>query len=249
MQPIDFLPREYRDKTSRRSQSPQRWLVLVVVGGLLAASLVSQNVAMRNARRDLADVIPAYQAARKLNDELGQLQSKLHAAQASADLFAYLRHPWPRTQILSAVAADLPSSITFKEVRIAREAVKTTTTQAPNQPPIDRQTQEQQLAKLPASTRDLLALREQCDATQTVVILTGFTSDGEALHRHLGRLGRAPLFSKAELRSLDSEGADGKRLRFNACLVVRPGYGQPGGPTGPAPSSVSQASPAPEARL
>ena len=70
---------------------------------------------------------------------------------------------------------------------------------------------------------------------QTVVILTGTATDSAILHSYIGELDATDIFDKAELdcfNSIDSS-KDGAALQFRAVLLVQPGYGQPGGPTGP----------------
>jgi len=79
-----------------------------------------------------------------------------------------------------------------------------------------------------------------------LLTLSGATSDNGRLHTYLGKLDRSELFSRAELLSIDAgTGEDGHKLRFSALLFVRPGYGQPGGPSVPKPpaAQLSQASP------
>ena len=65
---------------------------------------------------------------------------------------------------------------------------------------------------------------------ETVVRISGTTSRSSAVHGYLSELGSVPLFSEAELDWIESSEAGPNRPRFDAFLVVRPGYGQPGGP-------------------
>ena len=65
-----------------------------------------------------------------------------------------------------------------------------------------------------------------------MVAIEGITSDSSALHRYLSRVNRSEFFPKADLESLEAD-RQGERslLRFEATIVVQPGYGLPGGPT------------------
>jgi len=65
-----------------------------------------------------------------------------------------------------------------------------------------------------------------------VLMLSGVTTDSAALQQYLLVLGKSELFVKTELGSLEADPADRPgAMHFIARLVIRPGYGQPGGPT------------------
>ena len=98
----------------------------------------------------------------------------------------------------------------------------------------EREAQEKRLASLPPAGQDLDRLRQECDGQKTVVTLVGVTRDSAALHRYLAELGRVDLFDKVDLRSMETDSSDRvARIQFTAMVIVRPGYGQPGGPTEP----------------
>jgi hypothetical protein len=162
------------------------------------------------------------------------IQTRLRTARSNAELFVYLRHPWPRTQLLVALLAPRPEEITFEQLRITREkpAVEATTDRRLR---TEKPAEEDDLSKLSPTERDMRHLREECDKMRTVIHIAGSTADSGALHRYLSELGKHSLFAKAELDSLESvEGKGPAAMKFRATVVVRPGYGQPGGPT-PAP--------------
>jgi hypothetical protein len=46
-------------------------------------------------------------------------------------------------------------------------------------------------------------------------------------------LGRQKLFSKVQHWSIETDSVESQKIRFHVTLIVRPGYGQPGGPAGP----------------
>lgn len=239
MHDIDFLPSEYRQNHHRRRSQTRRILVVAVLAAALAAAALDQHRRRQQLRAALADREPAHAAAVQKRDALDELQSRLQAARARADLFTYLRHPWPRTQIMGALLGPLPDEIAFEQVEIAQETA-TASKPARNLSPADEQAREEQLAGLSAAARDLRRLRDEFDPKRTTVTITGVTSESAALHRYLRELGRAELFSKAQLNSIETDKADPNRVRFTVTLLVRPGYGQPGGPDGPAPQPTAQ---------
>ena len=239
MQNIDFLPAEYRQKTANRHSHGWRAAGMFGAVALLAAVAVSQNQQCRRAREQLAAATVDYDTAVAQTRQRDQLQPRWEAARADAELFTYLRHPWPRTQILAAVLGPLPESITLDRVEIRTDAPR----RANPSRALSRTQQEAEDAagaKLPPATRDLRQLREQMDPAPTIATLSGTTRRVDLLHQYLGELARSPLVAKAELDSLesvaqqpDAEGKEEAPMRFAATIVVRPGYGQPSGPTGP----------------
>jgi hypothetical protein len=164
----------------------------------------------------------------------------LKTIKADAELYTYLRHPWPRTQLIQALLAPLPDAIVLQQVQIVRQP-PTVSTNAEPAPPVDKKAEEERLKALPPAERDLETLSARLDPLQTVVILTGTTTEGAAIHRYIGALDATDIFDKAELdcfNSLDTK--TGSTLQFRAVLAVQPGYGQSGGPTGPEKRGLAQ---------
>ncbi len=230
MRDIDFLPAQVSQSRSRRQTRPWRVIVVLAFVGLVAAADVAQRSRRHWLESDLAAVEPAYELAAQQNRQLAAVQTELQRLRSLADLYAYLQHPWPRTQLLAGVLGPLPAEVTFQRVQVVCEKPPPVAgqRQARGDTPLD----EEQLAKLPAPQRDLKKLRGQRDSLRTVIRLTGTTADSASLYRYLGELGRNELFAKAELNSLESlAGKDEGLMKFEATVLVRPGYGQPGGPT------------------
>jgi Tfp pilus assembly protein PilN len=231
MHDIDFLPAQFFERRSRRQAQPWRMFVVLALVALMAVAAVVQRGRRSVLEGDLAAVEPSYESATQQNRQLAAVQAKLQRLRSLAGLYAYLQHPWPRTQLLAGVLEPLPEDVTFDRVQIVRE-------RPPVQATPERQNsganplEEEQLAKLPPPERDLKKLRGECDPMRTVVHLAGTTADSASLHRYLGELGKNGLFVKAELNSLESvPGKTTSLMRFQATVFVRPGYGQPGGPT------------------
>jgi Tfp pilus assembly protein PilN len=240
MHNIDFLPAECRQQQARRQVQPWRFVVVTAFAVLLAGAAYAQYRQKRVAEDQLAALAPACEEAARQGDRLKQLQQDLQAVQSDAELFTYLRHPWPRTQVLAALLGPLPREITLQQLQLAREAVAEQPAVDPR-PPADQKAEEEKLAKLPPADRDLRRLRGEFDKTRAMLRITGTTSDTAALHHYLNVLGRTDLFSKATVRSIETvEGPKGQLTRFQAIVFVRAGYGQPGGPVGPELKAVAQ---------
>ncbi len=240
MQDVDFLPVRYRQRRLRRRWQPWRVVVVFVFVVLAATAALSQQGRKRRAEHELAAIGPQYEMAVSQNRRLTEIQTRLAAAREDAELLTYLRHPWPRTQLLAALLTPLPEEITLERLQITHELRQD---HVPRQRYRRSETgrQDGETEKLPPAACDLKRLREQFDEQKTFVLISGTASESAAVHRYLGDLGRSSLFIEADLESLESAEQDPtKRLQFDAALVVRPGYGQPGGPTDPQKSALAR---------
>lgn len=235
MNEIDFLPLEYHQKSAERRQRPWRTVVVLAFAALLGAATMVDLQRRQRLRNDLETIRPQYEKAVAQTARLADLQLQMRSARAEADLYTYLRHPWPRTQILAALLAPLPEEIVIEELTVQEERPAsheaTRSSSKPAAKRLDPRAEEAELAKLPPPARDLKRIRAEYDTKQTIVILTGQSPESAALHHYLGELGKNDLFRKVQLRSLDTLKSErGPTLRFVAVVQVRPGYGQPGGP-------------------
>jgi hypothetical protein len=222
MTDIDFLPLECRQQCQR--QHTRQWQIVAAVAiiGLVAAAAMTQRHGWHRVQADLAAITPAYEAAVHLQNRIAKVQEQLGRARARAELCTYLRHPWPRTQLLAAMVGPLPEEITLQQVQILREPAEAS-------PPADKKTEEAALKSLSPAGRDLAKLRDRIDPTRTVVILNGTVAETSALHRYLGKLDATEIFDRAELDWFEGD-EGGAPLRFRVVLSVQPGYGQAGGP-------------------
>jgi len=230
MHEVDFLPAQYRQQHLRRRSQPWQAVVAMAFFALLVGAGFAQHRQRQRIESDLEAIEPQYQTALEQKQRLAELEGRLAEVRAEAELLAYLRHPWPRTQLLAAIVAPLPDEITLQQIQIRRAA--------PQQPSGERRTragaqnEEKKVAGLAPAARDLAELRQRLDGARTVVTLSGTTRQSAPLHRYLGELAEHPLIAKTELESIENvEGAAEPTLRFETTLLVRPGYGQPGGPT------------------
>ena len=238
MYQIDFLPEEYRhQRTARRQQFRRLVLLAVAAGGLMSVSFLL-HIRRVQLQQELDLVEPVHSALCAQTKQWNTLQTHLQSVRAMAELLAYLRHPWPRTQILTQLVEPLPESLIVEQISIDRQTPE-------NQPPprpMSRNEQEAEkarLAAMPPATRDRRRFQQECDPMQTIVRLGGRALDAAALHQYLAALEKSQLFHKVHLVNLEKSG-DREGLQFQVRLIVRPGYGQAGGPkTSESPSAVS----------
>jgi Tfp pilus assembly protein PilN len=229
MNDIDFLPSEYRREHSRRRRQVWQIAAIAFVTGTVSLAALVQSRTAANLRSNIDVLAPRYQAAEKRNNRLGELRTKLQDACDQAELFTYLRHPWPRTQIISALLHPLPEGITLRKVRISnrlsREARRPDVrSQA------QREAEEKRLASLSPAAHDLEELRGRVDRMRTEVSISGTTAQSAILHTYVGKLARENFFTKAELESCETDKrSKNAQKQFEIDVLVKPGYGQEGG--------------------
>jgi len=224
---IDFLPASFREQKSKRQTRAWRAIIVSLVAGSLVLAGLAQFWLSYQARAEINDLAARYDAAEKQNKKLADLQTKLKTLTVQADLYAYLRHPWPRTTILAETLRFVPRQVTIDELRIAQEhGDKPDPTKAKSE-------KTGPVGDKSAAARDLAKLREERDKQLTVVSLGGTTNDQAALAEYLQQLRSCDLFAKVELGPTESSDDKEAATKFSVRLLVRPAYGQPGGPTGP----------------
>ncbi len=239
MQDIDFLPQRYRDAHAQRTRKVWGLVVVLLYAGLLCTSGYLQRSGQSRLKRDLAAAneqrtMVTAQAAR-----LSAVQTELKQAEARANLIVYLRHPWPRTQIVAAVVAPISPGLSLDELRVQRSEI----TQVVRQRTAPVATSETKPDSRCPAERDLEQLRDTCDGNSVTVTLKGTADEVSLVHMYLGRIGKDPLFSCVDLMNIDGQDAQRQGTtgcRFTARLVVRPGYGQPQGPTPAAVAAVER---------
>lgn len=239
MKKIDFLPPRLREEHDQRKRIFWRGVLLVFCALVTSSGALAKYRQRCAVERRLDETRRQYDAALASAQKLGELNGQLASLNAQAELLVYLRHCWPRSQVLAAVLPALPDSIELSRLHITREAGTRSNAGAalrdPARRPADGQKNEQQ-KRLPAEN-DLEALRQELDPLSTAVILEGITGDMVALHRYLGGLSDVPLIDRAELESIETLPEDRRgRSSFRARLTLLPGYGQP---RGPAPATVA----------
>ena len=228
---IDFLPARYHERSAQHKTNVWRLAVLAIFTALVGFAAVGQVAVRRQAEAQLVAVGKQYDEVTSANGRLAELQIEFRAARANAEIVTYLRHPWPRTQILAIVAGALPEGVTLTKSTIHQpEATVLQLPTANVQGPEQAANAAAEAAK-PAADRDLRRLRQAFDAEPVIVTLEGTSRDEPSLHDYVCTLAQADLFSNVDLRSVErlrDEKATG--FGFNVRLALRPGYGQPEGP-------------------
>jgi len=225
---IDFLPVTYRDRGMQRRAYVWRVVAALAIIAFLGATTLWLHNHHAGVLARLSAVDAQFAEAAKKNARLATVTAQLQAETKTAELLTFLRHRWPRTQILNAILETLPAGIVLTELRIDHEPVKSARTPTISLPeaeaePTDRPSRH---------AADLRRLLTECSQQRHFVFLTGQASDAATLHEYLAQLGNVPLFSRVDLKSLEREptreGLDAATgpIRFTARSIVRAGHGQ-----------------------
>lgn len=231
MKDIDFLPDVYRHRQVLRHARLWWGGVAVLFSLAIGATASFQYYFRHRLNVQLAAIEPQYAAALQRDAELADLKAQVTATEELAALYLYLKHPWPRTQLLAAVAAPLPETIRLVDLRLIEESANVAI-----QPVGDRDVNNDSgktgSAEIPSAKALLARLRSEFDRTSTILELSGQASSIDELHTYVDSLARFPLIASASLKGLESGGearTDGSS-RFHLRVVIRPGHGQPGAP-------------------
>ena len=239
MQDIDFLPKSYRELHRQRRATVVRLVLLVSVAGTIVLAALTQHAERRRLMANLADMQLLHKEATARQAMLTELQGKLERANAEAALLTFLRHPWPKSQILTEIVAPLPEVVTLERIEFM-------TVDKPVDPLKQREFSPTIAAVDPAApeklatVEDLENLRQQANSVEHQIRISGQTSDHAALHRYLMALGESKLLLNPHLEGVDSvQGEDESAIRFTAHISVRPSHG-----VAPLPAANEAAAPA-----
>lgn len=203
-QEIDFLPQSYREQGKRRQRKVSRYVVVAVIGSMLLCATVWQLQLKRRIQNQIDEVRPLAAATVHQQTLLAAAQQELAKLEAEARLYAFLKHPWPATQVLAAALRDIPSEIQITELSLITGQAES----GPRRLTLPATTAEPEATaaeSLSPPEKDLADLHAAAKSSRVVVRMEGVVSDTAALHRYLGRVGSGRLIDKAILESLEAE--------------------------------------------
>jgi len=231
MKNIDFLPDVYRYRRALR-HSRLCWMAVGVLFSLGVAGAASVQWCFRAAlAAELLAIEPQHAISQQRELELSQLKEIVARTDELAALYLYLEYPWPRTQLLAAVAGPLPKSIQLTDVHVVEQAELRPESRGAD---VDTQhvAEDQKEEKTTAKTV-LARLQGAHDHLPTILEVSGEAASDKEVHEYVEALAKTSLVESASLKSLESAPeATSKRLsRFHIRVIVKKGYGQPGAPS------------------
>jgi hypothetical protein len=227
MKSIDFLPERYHERDLNRKAAIWQYAILAGFGGLLLAATFGQFAMKRSLQASLRELEPSRIEANVKRERAQLLKQRLTTTEQVAALYTYLRHPWPRTQLLAKITESLPECIVLEGIEILE--------QQPDRSSFGGDESREEASEATTAGTDLAQLRGNHDAASLVVRIRGTVDDTGALNEYVRRLGEVPLFRSVSLSSLQSQTSLHETFRsaFELNVMVRPGHGQPGGPNEP----------------
>lgn len=237
---IDFLPIEFRAQELHRRSHGWRAIVIVGFAGVLSVTTAYLRLIKVRAQAELDRVTQIHTEATDRTNHLGQLNSKLKPATDEAELLTYLRHPWPRSQLVAAIVRDQPEGILLSKLHLTREAIVRPASPTAAPVTVPTEAEKAQLAQASPAAQDLRKLKAECDEFRTEILIEGTAREVAGLHEYLHHLGKDPLFTKVELGLVQALANPAQPsgqaettptvFKFAARFTVKPGYGQAGGP-------------------
>jgi len=219
MKPIDFLPPRYRERHRQRQALAWEISIVTLFAVLIGCGVLWQITEHWQANSQLTSIREQFRSAVELQSRLEQLQNKLAEESQTAELYLYLQHPWPRTQVLHAMEGCLSDGMYLHDVQVSHEAMTAA-------PPLS----DEELLKMTPVQRDITRLRREADRRIAVVKIAGTTSDSKLVYDFAHRLGQTPLMATVKLEAAENQIAGSDQTTFRLRGVLKPGYGQPGGP-------------------
>ena len=222
MKNIDFLPATYRNQAHLKRANLWGYFVLSLFGAVVCLSAAIQFSQRWRANQIRLETETRYQAALVQSQEHQRIMQALAHKQDSADLYAFLGHPWPRTRVLKAIADPLPAEMSLQQVRITYEKLPINDSLAPHAVVDNKTTGSEQ-----NSTReDLERLRKETASKVAVVHILGETSDSTQVHEYAFALSKLPLFASMKLEGVEHHGGERQfTASFRLKAVLKPGLG------------------------
>ncbi|MGD9722399.1 MAG: hypothetical protein AB7O59_12920 [Pirellulales bacterium] len=240
---IDFLPVAYRERGMQRRAYAWRVAAAVAIVAFLGATTLWQRTHHAHVLERLADIESQFADAAAKNAHLKAATIGLESERKTAELLTFLRHPWPRTRVLSGILGPLPADIALNELHLGHETIARTDKPAVALP----ETKTAPTDKASQQAADLERLLREHGEREDYADLQGEAGDAATLHEYLARLGTDPLFDRVDLRSLEhappnAAGEPGP-VRFSVRIVLRAAHGQAiDSPTTP-PAATQSAAP------
>lgn len=231
MKNIDFLPARYREGYAARAAVVKRWTLVLGISVIITPLAIYQYLIHASVVHSFVLVEPEFMQAQAKSQYMTRLEADLELARGEAALLTWLNHPWPRTQVLAQVHSRLPQSVRLTGVRLTKESKALASGQQGGRNRAARRAAESEVdaaaATRPAAEKDLLRLHDQLAQHDTIVTLTGVTYSTTELHTYVALLRATTLFSKSELRSVESQPGQelSKAQTFEIRLVLSPGHG------------------------
>jgi Tfp pilus assembly protein PilN len=200
---IDFLPIRFREQSEVRTVNVWRLLAVACFAAMVLAGAWMQQRSLKNLETELVQVTANHGVAVARTERMAIAKAQRALTQGRAELVTYLKHPWPRSQVLATIVDGLPASVVLAELRFVRRLSNGQRERIAAASMTKESTTASAAGGDPA-IEDLDILRDTVGETELVEI-NGSTSDITALYDYLARLNGHRLVANAKIESIERE--------------------------------------------
>jgi hypothetical protein len=218
---IDFLPTGYRQRRANRGRNRVRIAVISVLIAGLAGLHGAQRTWLAVERSATAETTRRLAEAELTRTRHQMLLKQSQDSAENLELIVFLNHPWPTTRILHTLATRVPSTLSFNELRIVRDA---------NNPPAPTGDAAAPPVQSGLASIDVKQLRTTYDTAKAKVTLRGQTESRGDLYDYVARLESDSIVEHPRLVSLIVSPVTSGEREWDYVIEasIRSGYGQLG---------------------
>ncbi|MBA2114974.1 hypothetical protein [Bremerella alba] len=216
---IEFLPKKYREKQKSHNFQVSRLLLIVVIVAGMSSVLLYQLASLHSVKRQVAALDDQHEKVVQLMQEVDQRRGEVVVKRHHAKLLTFLDHPFPKSQIIAAIANPLPTEIAITRVQVTVEQVASTNAKPPSE-------KGKKAPQGHPMELDLKQLIDEVKAHRCTVEVEGTTDDTSCLYTFLASLHQAEIIESAKIESIDPhQKTDGSEFsNFTAHVKVKRGY-------------------------
>ena len=231
MQRIDFLPKHYKEKYEKRENQIWAMTLIGCFGAVIIIAATYQGILWRSTSSLLSSIEPQHTEAVAREKQHEELKANMSSEQAKSQLFSFLGHPWPVSQVLSLIAEKAPQNVTLMRLSLYRQKqqqnIRFNLSGEENNPA--------QQEGVQAALLDLKTLQNEIADKQTFIMVTGTAVDSVELYQFVSALNSSPLLEQASLKSMQqvTNSLGATENSFELQLILKQPYGSPNGPAEP----------------
>lgn len=216
---IEFLPKKYREKRKSHNFQVSRLLLIVLVVASMSAVVLYQLASLHAVNREVATLDQQHAKVMQLMQEVERRRAEVAVKRHHAKLLTFLDHPYPKSQVISAIANPLPTEITITRLQLTVEQ-----TAVAGQKPVSEKGKSAPQGH--PMELDLKQLIDDAKSRHCTVEVEGTTDDTSCLYTFLASLHQAEIIESAKIESIDPhQNSDGSEFsNFTAHVKVKRGY-------------------------
>lgn len=217
---IEFLPKKFRERRSRKSINVSRWLVAVVLIAALAVVTLYQLADLHSLNVRLAELDRSHGEVSQLMQQLELKRAEVAAKRQHANLLTFLHYPYPKSQVIATVTNPLPSQITLTRIQITSDVA------SPSSSNKAAENESAQQTSGPPMQADFTELLKQQRSKRCMVELEGTTEDSSCLYNFVADLHQAEIVDSATLETIDPQKSpDGREIStFTVHVKIKRGH-------------------------